>query len=61
MQLQLSHMSDTCSQQLTQHFPITETAHQEQTLELFRSVYSVDISITIQQNQSYKNPLGNGS
>lgn len=54
-------MPDTCSQELNQHFPIIKTTHQEQPLEIFRSVYLVDIFITIKQNQSNKNPLRNGS
>jgi len=47
-QLQLSYTSDTCSKQLNQHSPVTRTAHQEQTLEIFRSVHSGNIFIFYQ-------------
>lgn len=44
-QLQLSYMSDTCAKQLTQHSSLMRTTQQEQTLEIFRSVHSVEISL----------------
>lgn len=47
--------------QPNQHLPITRTAHQDQTLEIFRSVHSVEVSlyfIKIKQDQS-NNPLRN--
>ena len=53
-----SNLSDTCSKRLNQHFT-TRTAQQEQTLEIFRSLHPVEISIviysiTIKQNQPIK-------
>lgn len=40
------HLSDTCSKPLDQHFP-ARTAQREQTLEIFRSLHPVEVSIVI--------------
>lgn len=44
-QLQLSYISHTCCKQLNQHSPTTRTAYQEQTLEIFKFIHSVEVSL----------------